>query len=346
MKRFEKKATIKDIARMGGVSISTVSCALNNSPKVRPEKRDLIQSIARQLNYVPHDLARGLVTGNYRTIGLNIGIGDNPYLVNISDKIIHIARENGYGVLTSIWQDDESRKKDLNMFIQKSLNGIISGPIFGGYDSTLENIYNNHSIPMVMIGNSEYMNIPQIGVDFRKAIFLVTEHLIKLGHKEIGYLCMPPPAADWLGGFKDSLLEYSVKYFPEWCIEGLGTLKEGYDKMKLLLKSASPLPSAFVCHNDLCACGALRALSEAGLKVPLDMSLTGVDNIEAGMYCTPSLTTVNLKEEDFAIQVFNQLKKQIEFTADHKMMNLPNILIEPELIVRESTAPCKGRKIK
>jgi DNA-binding LacI/PurR family transcriptional regulator len=341
MRLKNKKPTIKDIAQLCNVSISTVSYALNNSSKVRPEKRELIKSVVRQLNYVPHDLAKSLASGNSNTIGLNMPF-HNPFFVEITEKIARLIHQNGYSVLISIWQDSADHEKDLNMLVQKSLSGIISGPIFGSYNNILFDVYNKYSIPTVAIGHWNDLNIPQVDIDYQKAIFLSTEHLIKLGHKKIGYLCLHKNAKRWLAGFKDALLKYSWKYYPEWLIEGLGNRQMGYEKMKAILESGKKdLPSAFVCHNDLCAAGAIKALSEKGLKVPDDISITGVNNIEAGMYSIPTLTTLDMKIDLLVNETFNQLKKQIDSQVKLKESEIERVLIEPELIIRGSTTSFK-----
>ena len=334
VKRLTARSTIKDIAKLCGVSISTVSYALNNNPKISDERRDRIKEVAQKLNYVPHASALGLVNGTSNIIGLNIGGMDNPYLEKIAEKIVHIAREKGYSILLSIWDDAESRKKDLDTLVGKNVAGIISGPLFRGSDPLLSYMYNVRGIPTVVLGQADGLGIPQVGVDYRKGAFLATEQLIKSGHDKIGYLCLPDADAARRDGFKDAFLEYAVRYCPEWSVAGLGTLEDGYGKMKALLESGKALPTAFVCHNDLCASGALRAMAEKGLHSPKDMSFVGCDNIEAGKYLTPALTTLDLKEDEHAVRIFEMLEAQI------KSINIEdrNVRIAPELVVRESCA--------
>ena len=332
-----KKATIKDIAKLCEVSVSTVSFALNDSPKISDKRRVQIKEVARKLNYVPHESALGLVNGTSNIIGLNIGGMDNPYLERISEKIVHIAREKGYSILLSVWDDAKSRKKDIDTLVGKNVAGIISGPLFCGHDPLLSDVYNVRGIPTVVLGRANGLGIPQVGVDYRKGAFLATEHLIKSGHAKIGYLCLPDADDDRRDGFKDALLEYAMKYYPEWRVSGLGTLADGYAKMKTLLESGKALPTAFVCHNDLCASGALKAMAEKGLHSPKNMSFVGCDNIEAGKYLTPSLTTLDLKEDEHAVCVFEMLEAQIKSIEIENR----NVLIAPELVVRDSCAAPK-----
>ena len=140
VKRLTARSTIKDIAKLCGVSISTVSYALNNNPKISDERRDRIKEVAQKLNYVPHASALGLVNGKSNIIGLNVSQLDNPYMERVSEKIVHIARKKGYSVLLSIWDDEESRKKDLDTLVGKNVAGIISGMLFCGYDPLLSDI--------------------------------------------------------------------------------------------------------------------------------------------------------------------------------------------------------------
>ena len=329
-----KKATIKDIAKLCEVSVSTVSFALNNNPKISDKRRTQIKEVAQKLNYVPHASALGLVNGKSNIIGLNVSQLDNPYMERVSEKIVHIARKKGYSVLLSIWDDEESRKKDLDTLVGKNVAGIISGMLFCGYDPLLSDIYNVRGIPTVVLGRADGLGIPQVGVDYRKGAFLVTEHLIKSGHEKIGYLCLPDSDAARRDGFKDAFLEYAMRYCPEWSVPGSGTLADGYAKMKALLESGKALPTAFVCHNDLCAAGALKAMAEKGLQSPKDMSFVGCDNIEAGKYLTPGLTTLDLKEDEHAVRVFEMLEAQIKSIKIEDR----NVLIAPELVVRDSCA--------
>ena len=340
VKRLTSKPTIKDIAKLCGVSVSTVSYALNDNPKISGERRGQIKAVARKLNYVPYDSALGLVNGTSNIIGLNISQMNNPYLERISEKIVHIAREKGYSILLSIWDDEESRKKDIDTLVGKNVAGIISGPLFHGYDPLLSDVYNVRRIPTVVLGRADGLGIPQVGVDYRKGTFIAAEHLIKSGHQKIGYLCLPDSDNTRMDGFKDALLEYAIKYYSEWSVPGIGSLADGYAKMKTLLESGKALPSAFVCHNDLCASGALRAMKEKGLYAPKDMSFVGCDNIEAGEYLTPALTTLDLKEDEHAVCVFEMLEAQIKSIEIENR----NILITPELVVRESCSvpTCKN----
>ncbi|MCD6218763.1 LacI family DNA-binding transcriptional regulator [Candidatus Calescamantes bacterium] len=344
VKRF-KNPSLKEIARFCGVSISTVSYALNNNPKISEKTRKLILETAEKLNYIPHYVARGLVKGKTESIGLSIGDIINPCYIHIAERMVYWAKEKGYSVFLSfnaLSPEPAEREKDLRIFLSRKVDGIIVGPIYKEHNLELLWQLKNSRIPFVAFGDVPFEDVNKVLINTRKASYLAIRHLIEEGHKKIGYLCLPPHDVERLTGYKDALLEFSLPFKEEWVIKGWGRIKEGYEKMKKVVENLPELPTAFVCHNDLSALGAIRALKERGFSIPEDIALVGYDNIEDGIYSTPSLTTIDIKGEELARSVVELLFESIENPSQPAR----SILIEPHLIIRESSLSNKDLKKK
>ncbi|TDO92100.1 LacI family transcriptional regulator [Halanaerobium saccharolyticum] len=328
--------TMKDVAKLAGVSLSTVSRVLNDSSLVREETARKVQKAVDKLDYQINDSARILRTNTSNLIGV-IGAGmERPFLANLLKGIEAEARERGYALIYGD-SDGEFEKEQnyLNIMKQKKIDGIIL--ITTNYYNDLLSIVKNYQIPVVFA--SGYINDPQIScvtVDNVAAAYDMVEFLCKAGHKDLAFIKGPDldllASQERLRGVKLALRLSEIRYEPRRFIEGDFTFESGYSAAKKIM-SKFPDVTAIFAFNDEMAVGAISYLREQNIKVPEDISVVGFDGIELGEYIDPALTTIKQSGYQLglkSIEILNNIINQ-EKIEDNK------VFIPHELVVREST---------
>ena len=327
--------TIKEIAGMLGLSVATVSRSLNDKSDISEETKERVRKLANGLNYQPSEIARGLVLQRTNTFGLAISNLSHPLYAEIAEKIEENARKNNYAVILS--SGTEGIGNQIEKFRGRRVDGLMLGPIFRNHH--IEYIWRlkKDKFPFVLFGNIENVETDYVTVNRVKGTYLAIKHLIDLSHKKIGYLCLPVEdmsSPTKLKGFEKAIYEAHLPLKNEWIVKGEGTRESGYKKMKelLLLKDR---PTCLFAHNDLAAIGAMKVIRDVGLKVPDDISLIGFDNIKEGEYLDTPLTTVDQPKEEIGKRLVEVLLERIE----HAEKPLQQIVLEAELIIRNSCAP-------
>ncbi len=328
--------TMKDVAKLAGVSLSTVSRVLNDSSLVREETARKVQKAVEKLDYQINDSARILRTNTSNLIGV-IGAGmERPFLANLLKGIEAEARERGYALIYGD-SDGEFEKEQnyLNIMKQKKIDGIIL--ITTNYYNNLLSIVKNYQIPVVFA--SGYISDPQIScvtVDNVAAAYDVVEYLCQVGHKEMAFIKGPDldllASQERLRGVKLALRLSDIEFNPKRFIEGDFTFESGYSAAKKIINKFPDVTAIFA-FNDEMAVGAISFLKEQNIKIPEDISVVGFDGIELGEYIDPALTTIKqsgyqlgLKSIEILNNIINQRKIE-----DNK------VFIPHELVVREST---------
>ncbi|RAP75824.1 LacI family DNA-binding transcriptional regulator [Paenibacillus montanisoli] len=333
-------ATIKDIARIAGVSTTTVSRALNGYDDVSQETKKRIREIAAQLDYSPNAVARSLVSSKTRTIGVifsglkHTGGKDNlafEILIGINDRAIEL----NYDILLFSTSPSKQRIKSYyNLCKERNVDGAI---IFGLKvdDPYLEEVIEKSNFPCVLIdipfSNEHLGNVTTDNVEgVRKAV----HYLIDGGHTKIAMINGYPEAHvsdQRLIGFKKALSEFGMAYDASKVVDGAFS-EEGGEQAMLRILDEHPGVTAVFCSSDLMALGALRALDKRGRKVPDSVSVVGYDDIILSAYCTPKLTTVHQNKYQMGWEAAKLLIEMLEGrNVDH------NVVLKNELIVREST---------
>lgn len=328
--------TLKNIADVVGVNISTVSKALRDGTDINSETKARIMKVAKQLNY---PLKKILVNNNQNNIGM-IGvicpeISSNYYsqIVSVIEK--EIKKENYFLIIG--FTDFESEKEKYFIDQYQSLNMNVSGIIFITENSELDNTLLSYkartNIPMVMIAqNIQPLDFDCIKIDDDCGVKLAIEYLIASGHRKICYLGdeLSNSRMDvFLGLMKEKGIEVNKKWIQvskerfEAC---------GYELMSNILKSKEIPRAVFGAYNDI-AIGAMKAICEYGLKIPDDISIVGVDNIRASSYTNPGLTTVAGPVEEMGRIVVKLLMKKIK---NAKFDVIQNVKLSPRLVERNS----------
>lgn len=335
------KATIYDVAKEAGVSIATVSNAINGKGKISKKRREEIFKVMERLQYKPSVIASALMGKRTFTLGLLIPDVSNPFFAEIARAIEDEAHQTGYSlIICSTDNKDEKVERYLKLLEQKSVDGIIIG-------TGIENIellkqLQEKSIPIAMIAREvESLTAHTVVTDDFLGGTLAARHLLELGHLRLSVLTESlkvSSSRERIRGFTFALFEAGIALNEESIVTCDHTIEDAKLGAKRLLRQAER-PTAIFCSNDILAVGALQAAKEEGLRVPEDVSVIGFDNTILSSVTDPALTTVAQPMDRMAKLVFNLLTGHLENKPDTAMQR---IVLRPELIVRQSTAEAKG----
>ncbi len=327
--------TLKIVAQHVGLTAGTVSAVLNDSPSARAipqETKKRIHAAAKELDYRPNFFARTLRNKRTYTIGVIAEeIGDSYGSLVISG-IEEYLRETDYFFLTVVHRHNpELLNRYSQLLVQRGVEGFIT------VDMQLSEAL---SLPTVAVpGHKNFPGVTNIVLDHQHAARAALQHLLELGHKDIAFLKGQPFSSDseyrW-GAICRVAEELKIEIKPELTVQidiDDPTPQLGYPFAKQLLERKVPFTALFA-YNDISALGAIRAFHEAGLRVPQDISVIGFDDIQGVAFTNPSLTTVRQPLVHMGRLAAQTLVARIEGAKDYPA----EIPIEPELVVRQSTA--------
>ena len=332
-------ATIKDVARLAGVSTTTVSHVINETRYVSDELRARVLAAMGELNYRPNVLARGLRRGETKTIGLIVPDNSNPFFAEVARIVEDIGFENDHSVI--LCNSDGNLDKEaayINVLIAKQVDGVI----FIAAGSTYEHLHEltKLGIPVVVADRA----IPQaladvVLVNNEQGGYDATHHLISLGHRRTACITGPSdltPSADRIHGYKRALREAGIPIEQTLIVPGDFRYQGGETAMEQLLRLDEPPSAVFAC-NDVMAIGALRAIRNAGLQVPSDVSIVGFDDIPLASAVSPALTTVAQPIVELATLAAQLLMSRIR----NRQGDEPGqrAVLDTKLIIRDSCAP-------
>jgi DNA-binding LacI/PurR family transcriptional regulator len=331
-----KPVSIKDVARAAGVSHSTVSRALADSPLVAADTRQRIQLIAREMGYIPSAIARGLVTRRTATIGLVVTTIADPFIAEVVRGIEETALDSDYSVILCDSNADPERELTcVRTLREKRVDAIIvtSSRVGSLYVPLLEQL----GVPIVLINNQhEGRYVYSVRNDDRQGGWLAGEYLASLGHRRVAYVGGPPDAhssVERLEGCRAALREHGLDIPDNWTVPGDGRTGGGQAGVDLLLQRA-PHPTAVFCYNDMTAIGALQTAKAAGLRVPGDLSLVGYDDIAFAVFVDPPLTTIAQ-----AKRALGQRAMDLALAILDGQGETGNVVLIPHLVERASCAP-------
>ena len=344
MTERRRRATSADVAARAGVSRTTVSFVLNarTDAGIPPETWRRIEEAARELGYFPHGAARALAGGTSHTIGLVLRqsaeqVAADALLAETLWGVASEARTGGYRVLVEPLSPEGGRYSDL-MLSQRVDGLIVSGPRVD--DEELAALVAD-GFPIILQGSLPDVPAPSVDIDNRAGARTAVEHLLGLGHRRIGCITNAPlaytAAADRVAGYRDALAAAEIGFDGGLVIEGAFDAASGHAAMTNLLAHAKDVTAVFVA-SDMVAFGALRALREAGLRVPADISVVGFDDIPLARHFDPPLTTIRLPANALGAAAGRALVDRLAGRPTSERTLLPT-----ELIVRESTAVRRNR---
>ena len=328
--------TLSDIAKRAGVSVATVSRVINDYPDVNDATRVKVKKVITELGYGSGALGKGRDGVKTMAIGVFYTVGHltHPFFKDVLEAFWQVVAKRGYDMLLFTLSSDESEAEDFNSrAVGRNLDGILLV-----------------SVPRVdaRIGNLAVGSIPCMSIDLdlvgARAGYLCSDnvagsiqamdYLISMGHSKIAFIgdqFQTKPGHDRLMGYRRSLDEHNLPFRPTWVRSGDFSEVGGYEATKRLLE-CEERPTAIFCAGDLMAIGAMKALHEAGLNVPDDISLVGFDDIDLASYVSPSLTTIRQRRNEIGERAAQCLLQMI----DESQIIPPIVTVPTELIVRES----------
>ena len=337
---MKKPITIKDIAKSLNISVATVSRALRDSSEISKETKKAVLQLAKEMDYHPNLLARGLINKKSKIIGVVVPTINRQFWANSISGIENAAFEDDYKVM--IFQSSESYKKEVEI-VETLANSRVDGILIAFSKETNDFDHIRHvmerGIPVVLFERvSDTLQVSKIVTDDFLGAKRVTQHLISRGKKKIAYLGGPLTLGvcrDRYLGFESALKESEIQVSPEHIIETDEFTFENAKKAIHQLWSNPSKPDAVFCFADVLAIGALDACKELGIKVPQQLAITGFGNDDTGRFINPTLTTMAQPSFEMGQLAAKLILKEINATAE---LPLPKLeIIQPTLIVREST---------
>ncbi|MFD1737396.1 LacI family DNA-binding transcriptional regulator [Bacillus salitolerans] len=288
--------TIKDVAKLSGVSMSTVSRVMNAPESVRADKREKVEKAIRELRYYPNALARGLISKRTETLGVLIPDVSNPYVSEVIRGMEDAAHSLGSNlILCNTDRNQERMINYLKVLKEKQVDGIIytSEP----FTADFHKLFEEFNMPVVLASTQsiEY-EIPSVKINDEKAGYDAGMYLIRKGHYKIGMISGPieDPIAGYTrySGFKKAMSEIlPMETIDAWIEFGSYRYEDGYEAMKRLYKKQPEVTAVFVASDEM-ALGAISYLHQIGISVPEEVSVLGFDNTKIAKMCIPKLTTI------------------------------------------------------
>lgn len=337
--RVKMTVQMKDVAAKAGVSITTVSHIVNETRDVAPDTRERVLQVMRELKYHKNAFGRRLARGRSDSYGLIISEIENPFFPELIKTFELSVLDHGCDVLlcTTAYDGERARKAVTRMLENKVLGVAV---MTSQLDSALIEELDDADIPLVRLDAPEPASSGHSGirVDYSVGAREAAAHLKELGHKRIAFITGPQnriSAATYRQAFLDAIEQLGLS--PARIIEGTNDMDGGAAGVQTLLTSAAR-PTAILCGNDLAALGAMRALAEAGLRVPEDVSVIGADDIAFARYSVPALTTIRVPRDQLGRLAFEALERMVR-TKYHLASQRS---IETHLVIRQSTGPAPG----
>ncbi len=329
-------SSLKDVARLAGVSLSTASNALNRKELVAEKTRNKVLSAAEKLNYKPNAVARSLVTGNTRTVGLLIPDISDPYFTEIAKGVDEYARAHDYSViLCNTGRDQVTEERYFRILKEKRVDGIIFTG--GGRDNDRHLLQAEDSTSIVVVGRHN-VSFTAVMVDNTRAATEVTNFLLDKGHNRIGFIAGTlsyTVSQDRLKGYREALFRKGIACDPMLIREEDFKAKGGHRAADFMLNLPSERrPTAIICANDQMAIGAMGAIWGRGLQVPGDIAVIGFDDIPMASLTCPPLTTVRLPMYDMGYKAMELVLKKISKRKEEEGMPEPQIIFPYEIVIR------------
>jgi DNA-binding LacI/PurR family transcriptional regulator len=335
-------ASIRDVAQRAGVSIATVSRAVNGISTVAPELAERVWSAVKEVGYVPNTQARALVSGRSRLLGLVVSEITNPFFPELVQEFENLAVEQGYEVFIGSTNYDPVRTESLvRRMLQRSVDGVAIMTF--GIEQELIRKLVDRAFPLVFVDAGPDMpNIRVLKVDYGEGIREAVQHLAALGHRNIAFISGPLQMHSALArrdAFLKSMSELGLKVPLEHIVEGTHTMEGGIKATDNLLRLRE-MPTAIVCSNDMTAIGVLHGLHRTTHRVPDDISVVGFDDIHLTQFVLPPLTTVQMSCKHLAAAAVQALRAGIEPALPQAQQT--EWCIPTHLVVRQSTSFPRG----
>ena len=339
----QKRVTSQQVAKLAGVSRTTVSFVLNDAPgaNISQETRTRVLKAAEELGYVPNAAAQMLVSGETRTIGLVVAQAEHlqvdAFIPQLLYSLCHSSHALGYRVLLETVEDVTRPDAYDELVSGRRIDGLIV--LNTRSDDTQLPALIARDFPVVLVGYPGWADLgarsASVGTDGRDAGRRITAHLISLGHERIAHVTFSPAqyhaTQDRYLGYRSALEAAGLKIDPRLVEYANYSARSGYDAMQRLLKR-KPQPTAVFAGNDTVALGAMAAIHERGLRIPEDIAVVGFDDTPTAAFTIPPLTTVRVsavEQGELGVQILTKLLQGQVPVQRH-------VTVETPLVIRQS----------
>lgn len=329
--------TIKDIAKVLNLSVSTVSRALNDDANIRTETKNKIIATAKRMGYVKSPVAMNLKFGTTKTIGVVVPEMTTPYAALVIDGIQNVCYANHYKVIiASSGENAIKERESVNIMYQFMVDGIIACRTDNRQNHDLFQQIIDKRLPLVLYDRlSPDLNAPHVGIDDETKAFFLTDHLLRQGHQRIAFIGIDPHivynAQKRFEGYREALERHHVAYDASIVIDANGMkYSDGATAVDNLLDKHVDAIFAF---SDTLAIGAMNRLTSMGIRVPQDIAVAGFSGTEISTIVSPRLTTV----EPPQYEIGQTAARLVLDMIDGNMPDHQEFMLDAEIIYREST---------
>ena len=333
--------TIKDIARLSGCSVSTISRVINDRPDVRPETKEHVLQIMREVGFVPNTNARQLKIQQSRSVVFVVKGTQNMFFADFLVHLQQVVGLYGYSGIISYLDEDANEMEAAEKILREIKPKVII--FLGGNVDNFRQSFDQITIPSVLatVVSEElsFPNLSMVGVDDRAAAYQAVTHLIAQGHRRICVIGGPPsshPSKMRRLGAQQAMEDNGIVFDPQ--LYGLSSynFESAYNTMNSLLARRARFTALFA-MSDVIAIGAIRALASAGYRVPEEVSVIGFDGIPMSRYCVPALASMVQPTGELALRCVELLIHQIEHGAPAQ-----TVVLAPTIQEGESVRPPRG----
>ncbi len=338
IKKRRRAVTLDDIARLAGLSRSSVSAVINGK-KVRESTRRRVLECIRQTDYQAGVISRALLTELSEMVIVLVSGKNSVYSNMVATGINQVLKKGYYVLYHNVGLENEEDVESIKVLQEYRPAGYLLLRGAEGLNAQLAKIIARENIPFVIIGMLGTVDAFAVGVDESRAMESLTDFVLQKGHQRLAYLSGPPfsPASQARKmGFLASLVKNGLPMENVVFGQTQSDANSGYHAARALLTATRPRPTAILCFNDMTALGVYKAAAELNLQIPEDISVAGFDGLDLGEYVLPPLTTVSIRPERLGRQSAELLLSILRtgsprgFTAQ---------LVEPEIVARASVAP-------
>ncbi len=332
---------IRDIARLSGVGVSTVSRVINNHPDVKEQTRERVLEVIRENNYIPNNSARNLKKNNTKNIGVLIKGVFNPFFSEMLDSISKRISKAGYSMILEHhdYLSDDEMNNLMSMIKEKRLQGVIC--LGGNFTEVKDDDFIDINVPVILTSvnhkyGKEFSNFSSVSIDNEKSAYSATKYLIDCGHKNIALMLGDENDIGIShrreAGYLKALSDNNISYNKGYTLLGNYNYRDAYEETKNFLKKYKEVTAIFAI-SDIMAVGCAKAIKDSGLVVGKDISIIGFDGMDISEFYSPTITTVIQPKVEMAKISVDLLLDLIANKTDNK-----HIILNTQLVKRESTS--------
>jgi len=339
---FSAQVSIRDVARLAGVSIATVSRCINQPDRVRKVTRDKVQAAILETGFSPNTLAQSFRRGKSQVIMVVLPSVGDPFFTAVMKGIRSVAGSHGYSLLINETQFNTMTADEIGaMVVSRQADGIVLLASMSPFGTRVLSSESHRALPIV-IGcetiSPELARFPGVHIDNVAAAKEATDYLLNLGHRKIAFIYGHDTSLltrDRESGYRSAMHKADRAIEDGWVLKGHMTIEGAIDATRALLDHPQR-PTAIFCANDEMAMGCISAIKTAGLRVPDDISVVGFDDIRYARILDPPLTTIRQPTEEIGQRVMRRLLLEIE---EGRSQAAETEIVSHELIIRQSAAP-------